>query len=117
VVGWATGNYARRLIALGEEQGIALGVRSLRAALDRPDLTPIHARMTHWNDDLYTLGAYSYAPPHGENAFAALAQPIAGTVFFAGEATDALWHSTVHGAYRSGARAAKAVTTALGKRG
>nr|WP_287045270.1 FAD-dependent oxidoreductase [Herpetosiphon sp.] len=41
-----------------------------------------------------------------------LAQPIAGRLFFAGEATERTYPSTVHGAYLSGLRAADEVMQA-----
>ncbi len=113
LVGWAAGDNARELIRLGETEALALGLKSLRSALDQPDLMPLHARMIHWNDDPFTLGAYSYLPPLAENAPSALAAPIDNVLFWAGEATDTLWYSTVHGAYRSGARAAAQVRAAL----
>ena len=36
-----------------------------------------------------------------------LAKPLANTVFFAGEASEANYFSTAHGAYLSGLRAAQ----------
>jgi len=44
----------------------------------------------------------------------AFAEPVRGTLFFAGEATDATGHSaTVHGAIASGRRAAGEVLATL----
>jgi monoamine oxidase len=66
---------------------------------------------THdWARDRFCLGAYSYVPVGSIDAPAAMAQPEADTVFFAGEHTDvtANW-GTVHAAIRSGLRAAKQV--------
>jgi monoamine oxidase len=39
--------------------------------------------------------------------YAALAEPISGKLFFAGEHTNFDYRSSVHGAYSSGLRAAK----------
>ncbi len=58
-----------------------------------------------WAEDPFSRGAYSYPGVGGLEAARALAEPVAGTVFFAGEATDAAW-GTVHGAMASGVRAA-----------
>lgn len=63
-----------------------------------------------WSADAYSRGAYSYALVGGADAFGELAQPIAETLFFAGEATDSRGHNgTVHGAMASGSRAAAEV--------
>jgi hypothetical protein len=41
-----------------------------------------------WEHDPFARGAYSYARVGGAEAPRRLAQPIDGTLFFAGEATD-----------------------------
>jgi monoamine oxidase len=66
------------------------------------------ASYTHnWQSDPFTLGAYSYAPKGALRASEELAQPVANTLFFAGEHTDTTGHwGTVHAALRSGLRAA-----------
>ncbi len=68
-----------------------------------------------WQADPYSRGAYSYALVGGLEAAARLAEPVADTLFFAGEHTDATGHpGTVHGALRSGLRAARQVLRARG---
>ena len=59
---------------------------------------------THdWQRDRFSCGAYSYVLACGGDAERSLAAPIAGTLFFAGEATDFTGHNgTVHGAIASG---------------
>jgi monoamine oxidase len=53
----------------------------------------------------------------GADAGARVAEPVAGTLFFAGEATAAGGHTgTVHGALESGRRAAGEVLAALAAR-
>jgi monoamine oxidase len=67
-----------------------------------------------WQHDPYARGAYSYVLTGGSGARAALAQPLAGTLFFAGEATDTEDESgTVAGALESGMRAAEEVLGSL----
>ncbi len=84
---------------------------SARASLARifgrePDVERAHFH--DWMADPYTRGAYSWAPAGAADAPAALAQPVERTLFFAGEHTDATGHpGTVHGALRSGLRAAR----------
>ena len=66
------------------------------------------AWMHDWVHDPFTRGAYSYSMVGGLDAPAALARPLAGTLFFAGEATDTEGATgTVHGAIASGQRAAR----------
>lgn len=68
-------------------------------------------RRTHdWAADVYTRGAYSHALAGGESLPERLAQPVQGTLFFAGEATAGILElGTVHGAIASGERAAQEV--------
>ncbi len=67
------------------------------------------AYLHNWQTDPLTRGAYSYVLVGGGEARAALAAPIADTLFFAGEATDGEEAATVAGALRSGERAAREV--------
>ena len=66
---------------------------------------------THdWQSDPYTLGAYSYAPVGASTAPQQWRSRVENTLFFAGEHTDITGHwGTVHGALRSGLRAAQQV--------
>jgi monoamine oxidase len=66
--------------------------------------------MHDWQHDPWTLGAYSYAPVDAAGSSAIMADPVDNTLFFAGEHTDITGHwGTVHGALRSGLRAAQQV--------
>nr|WP_281167357.1 NAD(P)/FAD-dependent oxidoreductase [Meiothermus rufus] len=106
----ATGEKARTLLALPEAQALQTALETLRQALGRPDLTPCKARLVHWRDDPYTLGAYSKASVGAARARSLLAHPVQGRLFFAGEHTAPnAWAATVHGAYASGRRAAQEV--------
>jgi monoamine oxidase len=60
-----------------------------------------------WSRDPFARGAYSYPLVGGSEAAKALARPVRGTLFFAGEAADAEGRNgTVHGAIATGYRAA-----------
>ena len=60
-----------------------------------------------WQHDEFALGAYSYAPAGAIDASERMTEPVEKTLFFAGEHTDTTGHwGTVHGAIRSGIRAA-----------
>ena len=71
-----------------------------------------------WQADPFARGAYSYVTVGGLWAQRALAQPVAGTLFIAREATHWEGHfATVHGAIASGRRAAQeALTSAASER-
>src|SRR6185369_3023013 len=63
--------------------------------------------MHNWLNDPFSLGAYSYTPVGAVDIPGHLSQPVAGTLFFAGEAADTQGEQgTVHGAIASGKRAA-----------
>ena len=66
-----------------------------------------NARVQDWRADPFARGAYSYVRVGGVGARAALAAPLAGTLYFAGEATDTEQSGTVAGALESGRRAAR----------
>ncbi|MBV8208246.1 MAG: FAD-dependent oxidoreductase, partial [Acidobacteria bacterium] len=63
----------------------------------------------------YSRGAYSWVCAGGEGAQRALAEPLDGALFFAGEATNSQGHNgTVHGAMQTGIRAAEEVLSVRG---
>jgi monoamine oxidase len=72
---------------------------------------------THdWRHDRFALGAYSYVAKGGLDASKKMANPVADTLFFAGEHTDVTGHwGTVHAAIRSGLRAAEQVLSVAGR--
>jgi monoamine oxidase len=108
---WAGGRRARELAGLGESDLESLALRSVRHALDIPAAVVSRAYLgAHQHDfqkDPASLGAYSYARPGARAVRRALAAPIGGVLFFAGEATDEDQPGTVEGALSSGDRAAR----------
>jgi len=113
----ATGDWARELLALGEQGAIERGLHTLRTEFGLPGLTPVEARIVNWAADPFALGGYSTLPPGGDGLREVLARPVANAsgqvLFFAGEATAPNpYASTVHGAYVTGRRAAEAMTSA-----
>jgi monoamine oxidase len=65
---------------------------------------------TNWSRDPYSYGSYSFlAKGAWRKHHAELARPVAGRVFFAGEAAHPRYNSTVHAAYESGLIAAEQV--------
>lgn len=94
------------------------------AALTTPTLlkagrapAPVGHIITRWRSDPFALGSYSYmakgAAPSDRRLLRA---PVADRVYFAGEACDAAFPATVHGAILSGRLAASAVTAAGAER-
>ena len=62
-----------------------------------------------WNADPFSRGAYSYQAVGGSSAPVRLAEPVEGTLFFAGEATRRDDSGTVPGAIESGRHAARRI--------
>ncbi len=74
----------------------------------------VHAYSHDWKANPYAGMAYSYAPAGAADASEILSRAAEQTLFFAGEHTDTTGHlGTVHGAYRSGLRAAAQVLAAI----
>jgi monoamine oxidase len=104
---FVSGDGARELLALGEIGALEKALDSLRQQLDCPDLKAIDMKLINWPADPFALGGYSVATPGHANARKILALPINNKVFWAGEGTTSGTSvGTVHGAYRSGKRAA-----------
>lgn len=109
------GANARALEGEGHGALAAFAIEELAGLLGsdiRRRLTPMAE--TRWANDPWALGAYSHALPGCAGMRAALAQPVDGRIFFAGEATSPHAFSTAHGAWESGMRAADEALAALG---
>ena len=113
--GFLTGDYAREMLALGEEAALAKGLETLRDEIGKPELQPIKARWVNWPEDEYALGGYSVCLPGHYDAREKLAAPMP-PLYWAGEAS-APHHLTamVHGAYFTGRRAANEIITQRGQ--
>ena len=112
LIGWLGGPQADAIADPGQLPAQAL--RSLERIFSLPphslDAQLRNWYMHDWRSDPYTLGAYSYAPAGALDSSATIAEPVNNTLFFAGEHTDTTGHwGTVHGALRSGLRAATQV--------
>lgn len=120
ITGWAGGRHADALAGLDAATVSSRAVAALAAQLGVPaasiERELIEAHTHDWQTDPFARGAYSYAAVGSAEAHAALAEPLAGTLFFAGEATDASGrHATVPGAIASGRRAAEEALTVLSR--
>ncbi len=116
---WAGGPAALALGGLSEPELVARAVSSLARRLGLPPgrvEERLEAFRFHdWQGDPFSRGAYSYVRPGGVQAREAFKRPVAGTLFFAGEATDSEQNGTVAGALASGQRAAAQVVRALSR--
>jgi monoamine oxidase len=118
LTGWAAGPNAGTHAGRSKDNIIRSAVQSLARIMKtaEPELRRrLTASFVHdWQADPFSRGAYSYAAVGGMGAAAKLAQPVAGTLFFAGEATNSDgYNGTVHGAIATGLRAAKELLQSL----
>lgn len=115
---WAGGPKAVALAGLSKRALIKAAVQSLSpmVKISARRLTEMIEQFYFydWGSDPLARGAYSYVAVGGMSARAKLAQPIDGTLFFAGEALDTSGQaSTVAGALVSGQRAARQILDGL----
>ncbi|MCC6905091.1 MAG: FAD-dependent oxidoreductase [Anaerolineae bacterium] len=113
LLGFNAGAYGAAIEETSDETIVSAGMATLRAIYGDGIPEPTGVLITRWGSDLYSYGSYSSLGPGAtEDVYAILAEPLDGTVFFAGEATAADYPATVHGALLSGWRAADAIINA-----
>jgi monoamine oxidase len=117
IVAWAGGPKADALLGVTENALVELAARGFGElfGFGAQALAELEGAAVHdWANDPFAAGAYSFVRVGGIHARAALAAPLDGTLFFAGEATSTNGQGgTVNGALVSGARAAAEATAAL----
>jgi monoamine oxidase len=104
--GFVSGAAAADLLRLPPEAALGRALAALEDVVGRP-LAMRAGRVVAWPDDPWSRGGYSHVLPghHGARERLAAATP---PLYWAGEATaPEACAATVHGAYRSGARAAR----------
>jgi monoamine oxidase len=119
LVAWAGGRRGAALALLSVEERLerVLSSAARQFGVPRRKLESLLvSSWTHnWEEDPFARGAYSYPLVGGSECGEALAKPIRGTLYVAGEATVKEADSgTVHGAIRSGRRAATRLARHLG---
>jgi monoamine oxidase len=109
LTGWTAGRKAKKLeMDLLPETGLETLSVMLGSTVHEVRKHLLRWHMHDWHIDSHSLGAYTYVPRGAVDASDQLSQPVEQTLFFAGEHTDTSGHwGTVHGALRSGYRAAR----------
>ena len=113
LLGFNAGARGRAVEAMNEREVTVDAMSVLREMFGSTVPQPVAVKTSAWSTDPFALGSYSsYAVGSTRADRLALAAP-AGRVFFAGEATEPDYASTVHGARFSGQRAAREVERLL----
>ncbi len=108
------GEFARELEREGVDGGVDFALAELRRIFGgEVDRHFVKGHATRWGSDPHYLGAYASAEPGGYAGRRELRKPVGDRLFFAGEACDKYESATVHGAWRSGRKAAKRVDKML----
>jgi monoamine oxidase len=118
LMAWAGGPSADALssVSLAERADRALETLSRALGISRGGVDGQMAAWEghDWGADPFARGAYSFVRVGGIAAQRELARPVAGTLFFAGEASELEgYQATVHGALFAGHRAADEVLRTL----
>lgn len=114
LTGWAAGSYAAKHSGKSHDEITNRAIQALARIMELSDgelRQQLIGAFTHdWQTDPFSRGAYSYAAVGGLDAAQALAEPIAKTLYFAGEATNSDgYNGTVHGAIATALRAAQEI--------
>ncbi|MEN9933597.1 MAG: hypothetical protein RLZZ387_176 [Chloroflexota bacterium] len=108
LLGFNAGSYGRQIEQLTDRQVVAAAVGALRDMFGPRVPEPEAALITRWGADPLAGGSYSFlAAGASPEDYDALAAPVAGRLFFAGEHTSRDYAATVHGALISGREAAE----------
>ena len=114
LIAWQSGQVGTQREALSDASLTTLVMSEVRRCFKGVTVpNPIKTAITRWANDPFTWGSYSF-PCTGSprSDITALAAPVNKALYFAGEATNADYPGTVHGAYLSGVREAKNIVTA-----
>jgi len=110
-VGFWAGSAARAVEDLAEDRVAARALAVLRRIYGSGNVPePVGVALTRWGRDPFSYGSYSHVPVGASLAdYRRLAEPVAGRLFFAGEATSDVYPATVHGAFLTGVREAERI--------
>jgi monoamine oxidase len=112
LLGFNSGRRAKYIEGLSNQAVVGLAMKVLRDIFGQTIPDPEKSLITRWQSDPFSLGSYSSIPPGASGKdYDTLAAPIGDRVFFAGEATSRAYPATVHGAFLSGEREAKRISS------
>lgn len=116
LTGWVAGPSALTLTDKSDDELQELALSSLSNIFQVPVIELrdelVCMKVFDWNKEPYSLGAYSYTTPEAAAAVEVLRQPVAGKVFYAGEAVaEGATAATVEGALASGQEVARAINS------
>ncbi len=115
IIAWANGRFARALHGKGRAAMIDFAEQGLVRLFGADMLNGVVARATSdWLGDPFIRGGYSCALPGKAHCRAALREPLADRIFFAGETTHPTAFGTVHGARAEGETAVRRIAARLG---
>ncbi len=114
LTGWCSGPKLAGVAALPPEERIGIGLASVAEIFRRPVAALrqelVAARATHWGEDPFARGAYSYPTLETQGALAALRKTASGAVHLCGEALYVDGETgTVEAALASGLATARAL--------
>lgn len=109
LVGLYGGRFAREVQATWTDEEIVDGALAVLEQVHGGAIpAPAATGVTHWTNDPYTLGSYTFLPVGASrDDVEALAEPEGEHLLFAGEGTDWDYYGNVHAAVRSGLREAR----------
>jgi len=111
LLGFNAADRAAEIETLNDRDTAAAAHESLRAMFGTRFAEPRAAQITRWGRDRFSLGSYSFnaVGTNGETREALFGAEWDGRLWFAGEATEADYFGTAHGALISGRRVASAL--------
>lgn len=104
---FSAASHGSRVEKWSDIETVASAMKTMRRIFGAGIPDPEDFQLTRWGLDPFSMGAYSYNAIGSTGRMRkALASPLGGKLFFAGEATHSRYFGTTHGAYLSGQRAA-----------
>jgi monoamine oxidase len=114
LLGLNGGDSGREIETYPDPEIVDQAMSALRGCFGSSVPNPTGLLNSRWTTDPFSLGSYSHIPPGASPVNREqLAQPLAGRLLFAGEATHPTCSQTVHGAILSGQREARRILAAL----
>lgn len=109
LLGFHAADRARTVENWSDQALVADAMQALKAMFGNAIPQPVGAQITRWAQDPFAYGSYSFNAVGSSNQDRQALARKSGHLYWAGEATHSEYSGTVHGAYLSGVRAAKAV--------